>query len=1084
MYTRLSIIFLLLLPYSLIAQGTRLLREPAVSDKSIVFEYANDLWTVDRSGGEARRLTSFVGTESAPHFSPGGELLAFTGTYAGNSDVYLMDARGGEPKRLTWHPAYEAVCGWSPDGKQILIASNRAGTPVGLPQLWSLSADGGLPVPLHVPNALRASYSADGRHLAFESLRWQAEWKWYRGGQAAPIRIVSLPDLEETEVPGPVSVNTHPVYLGNTLYFLSDRNGTFNVFAYDAGSERVRQLTDYDEVDVKSLAGGGGILVYEQAGTLHSLDPADGADKELTITVHGDFPWAMPHWKDVKKNVATASLSPSGARALFEARGEVFTVPAEKGDMRNLTRSPGAADRNPAWSSDGKKIAWFSDRNGEYALMISDQNGLFPPKEIKLEHPTFYFDLSWSPDSKYVAFTDADRNLWVVDVEKGTSRRLDTDRMAHPERTMVPVWSPDSKWIAYAKQLPNLFRGIMVYSLEGGKSLQITDGLSDAVSPAWDRSGKYLYFLASTDFGLNSGWLDLGSLERPVRRGVYFAVLSKDDPSPLLPESDEEKPALQPERKDSSKKAEKSADSVAVRIDIAGIAHRILALPMPLRNYVSTHPGKAGILFVAEADLPFYPEQTYNPPLTIHRWEMEKRKATSFLSKIERFAVSLNGEKVLYRHGDDWFISGAGSEPKAGDGKLKVELKMRTDPAAEWNQIYREAWRLTRDFFYARNYHGADWNAVYDKYAAYLPYVMHRQDLNYLLDLMGGELAVGHHFVFGGDLGDIESVPVGLLGADLAVENDLFRIKRIYTGENWNPNLQAPLAAPGVDVHEGDYIISINGIDLKPPIPPEAALEGLAGKQVTLAVNSIPSKVGARNVTVVPVPSESGLRRRAWVEDNRRFVDSLSGGKLAYVWLPNTAQAGYEYFNRYYFGQQDKQGVVLDERFNGGGLIADYIIDIVGRKLRGYFNNPVGNHDPWTEPLAGIWGPKVMLINEYAGSGGDMMPYMFRQGELGPLIGRKTWGGLVGIWDYPSLIDGGVVTVPRGGFYNLNGEWEVENQGIAPDIEVAMTPKDAASGKDPQLERAVTEALRLLKENPVRIMKEPKPPLREAPEVE
>jgi tricorn protease len=670
-----------------------------------------------------------------------------------------------------------------------------------------------------------------------------------------------------------------------------------------------------------------------------------------------------------------------------------------------------------------------------------------------------------------------------VDVEKGKAHRADTDRMAHPERSMIPAWSPDSRWIAYAKQLSNLFRGIIVYSLKEGKTYQVTDGLSDAVSPVWDKSGKYLYFLASTDVALNTGWLDLGSLERPLRRGVYFAVLAKDVPSPLLPESDDEK-AASDQKKGKEEEKKKGADSLDVKIDLEGISQRILSLPLPLRNYVGLDRGPTGVVFVTEAPFDFYPEQPEGSPLTIRRWDMSKRKDTLFLANVKSFQVSFNGAKVLYRRGDDWLIAGSESEPKAGEGKLKVDLQMRVDPPAEWLQIYREAWRLHRDFFYVRNYHGVDWNAVFDKYAKLLPFVRHREDLNYILDLMGGELGVGHHFVGGGDVGEIKSTPAGLLGADFAVENGRYRITRIYTGENWNPDLRAPLSAPGVDMHQGDYIIAINGVPLIPPGTPEAALEGLAGKQVTISVNSRSSVEGARNVIVVPVTSESSLRSRAWVEDNRRLVDKLSGGALAYVWLPNTARAGYTYFNRYYFGQQDRHGAVLDERFNGGGSIADYIIDIVARKLRGYFNNPVANHEPWTEPLAGIWGPKVMLINEFAGSGGDMMPYMFRQQQLGPLVGKKTWGGLVGIWDFPSLIDGGRVTVPRGGFFNLQGEWDVENKGVAPDIEVEITPKDVAAGHDPQLERAVQEALRLLKAHPVNLLKEPPPPVRQRPRTE
>jgi len=1069
-----------LLPIAVSAQGTRLLRSPAASDRSVVFVYANDLWIVGRDGGEARRLTSSEGTVTEPCFSRDGKQVAFTGNYAGNSEVYLIDADGGEPRRLTWHPAPDHAVGWTADGKHILIASNRASAPVSLPQLYTVPIEGGLPERLPIRSATRASFSASGKLLAYEDQRWQSEWKWYRGGQAKPIRIVSFPDLTQIDVPGPVSVNTCPAFLGEHLYFLSDRNGSFNVFAYDLETKVVRQVTHHAGTDVKSLAAGGGILVYELAGFIHTLNPATGEDKQLTINVHGDFPGAMKQWKDVRKYIASASLSPGGARALFEARGEIFTVPAEKGGVRNLTRSSGAADRSPAWSPDGQKIAWFSDQSGEYKLMVADQYGLLPPKEIALENPTFYFDLSWSPDSKSVAFTNAGRDLLIVDVEKGTLRRVDTDRTAHPERSMVPIWAPDSHWIAYAKEMPNKFRAIMIYSLLEEKSYQITDGLSDAVAPVWDLGRKYLYFLASTDAALNTGWLDLSSLERPQRWGVYFAVLAKDVPSPLLPESDDEK------AKDTKKEEtnNKGADSVDLKIDFEGITHRILSLPLPLRNYTGLDRGPAGVLFISEAGLPFYPEHPAGTTVTVRRWDMSKRKDASFLTGASYFTVSFNGSKVLYRQGDDWFIAGSEGEPKAGEGKLNVELTMNLDPIAEWRQIYREAWRLHRDFFYVRNYHGIDWKSVYEKYVTLLPFVRHRADLNYLIDLMGGELAVGHHFVSGGDMGDQKATPIALLGADIAVENNRYRFKRIFTGENWNPELQAPLAAPGVDVHEGDYLLAVNGVPLAPPTTPEAALEGITGKQVTLSVNSRPSMDGAHNITVVPVESERALRSRAWIEDNRRLVDKLSGGALAYVWLPNTAEQGYTSFNRYYFGQQDRQGAILDERFNGGGLIADYIIDIIARKLRGYFNNPVGNRDPWTEPLSGIWGPKVMLINEFAGSGGDMMPFMFRQQQLGPLVGTRTWGGLVGIWDFPPFIDAGSVTVPRGGFFNLQGEWDVENKGIDPDVDVDITPQDVAAGRDPQLERGIQEALRILKAAPVKLLKEPSPPVRVPPKSE
>jgi tricorn protease len=1093
------------------AAGTRLLREPTVSKDAIVFVYADDLWTVGRDGGVARRLTTFPGAETDPHFSPDGKWIAFTGNYSGNADVYVIPAEGGEPRRLTWHPGLDQACGWTPDGTRVLFASGRT-NPFGVPsaplrQLWTIPVDGGLPERLPIPTALRGSFSDDGRSLAWEVERWQDEWRNYRGGQAQPIRILSLADLSVQAVPGPASMNQQPVFLGGRLYFLSDRDGRFNVYEYDPATQAVRALTQHRDFDARSLAAGGGMLVYEQGGWLHALDPKSGASRRLVIEVTGDFPWAMPQWKDVSGNIAAASLSPTGTRALFEARGEVFTVPAEKGDVRDLSRDSGAADRSPVWSPDGRSIAWFSDRSGEYRLYISDQDGLETPREIVLDHPTFYFDPAWSPDSKRLAFTDEGRNLWVVDVATGKATRADTDRMAHPERSLVPVWSPDSRFIAYAKQLPNQYRGIMVYSIEDGHARMVTDGMSDAVHPAWDRSGKYLFFLASTDLALNTGWLDLSSLERPLRRGIYFAVLARDVPSPLLPESDEEKGGAGEAGKDSGKgggkgsgkegasaasgkgagdhdKAgggEKTAEPAPVRIDFDGIGSRILALPMPLRNYTALQTGAAGVVFVTEAALPFPEQDNGEAALTLHRWDMGKRKASVFLPGIAAFAVSADGGKVLYQAGPDWGIVPADGEPKPGDGKLKFELRMRIDPPAEWRQIYHEAWRFERDFFYVRNHHGADWNAVGERYAEWLPDVRHRADLSYLIDLMGGEHGVGHHFVRGGDEPKTPSPRGGLLGADFKIDKGRYRITRIYTGENWNPDLESPLAAPGIDVREGDYLIAVDGREVVPPASVYAALEGTAGRQTVITVNDKPSADGARRATVVPVGDEGPLRRRAWVEDNRRAVDRLSGGKLAYVWLPNTAEAGYTYFNRYYFAQRDRQGAVLDERFNGGGFIADYIIDIVARHLRGYFNNPVGDRVPWTEPLSGIWGPKVMIINEFAGSGGDMMPYMFHQEAIGPLVGHKTWGGLVGIWDYPTLIDGGRVSIPRGGFFNLQGEWDVENKGVPPDIEVEITPKDFAAGRDPQLEKAVAEALRLLEKNPVHLLKEPASPVRVGP---
>jgi tricorn protease len=1060
--------------HDLIGQaGARLLRQPTVSETSIAFAYANDLWVVPRTGGAARRLTTFPGSETDPHFSPDGSLIAFSAQYDGNPDVFVVSTSGGAPTRLTWHPGGDVVRGWAPDGSRVVFASGRTTAPVPYSMLWTVSVNGGMADPMLLPRAYAGEHSPDGSRFAYQELsRPNTQWRNYRGGQTQPIRVIELDDAEVEKLPWDNSNDSDPVWIGNTVYFLSDRDWAINLYAYDMESRSLEQLTRFVDYDVKNLDAGGGVLVFEQAGQIHLYDPATRTSSAVDIRVHGDFPWLRPHWESVGRALRNPELSPSGARAVFEARGEIVTVPAEKGDYRNLTNTPGTADRTPSWSADGEHIAWFSDASGEYRLMIGDQKGLETPREIELPNPTFYYTPSWSPDSKYITFTDADLNLWYAIVESGNVTRIDTDQFAHPQRTMDPVWSPDSKWIAYAKRLDSQFHAVFAYSLDQGESHQLTDGLSDALSPAWDKSGKYLYFMASTDFGLNVGWLDMTSYERPVERGIYLAVLRADEPSPLLPESDEEEPKEEEGEGEEQADDEDQQDDATVRIDLAGFDQRILAIDVPERNYVGIIAGPEGVIFYAE---PRQNEQGF----VLHRYDLEEREAEPFLEGIQAATISADGKKLLYSANGQWGIVATDAGKKnVGDGKIDTGVRMKVDPRAEWQQMFREAWRFQRDYLYVENTHGADWEAVWERYHPWLEHVAHRSDFTYLLRNLAGELSIGHSYAFGGDFPDVETVPIGLLGADVEIDQGRYRLTRIYTGENWNPDLRAPLSAPGIDVSVGDYVMAVNGADVVGPVNFYSYFEGTADRQTVLAVNDRPSMDGARTVTVVPVPNEVQLRRRAWVEGNRRRVDELSGGRLAYVWLPNTATAGYDYFNRYYFAQQHKQGAVIDERFNGGGSAADYMVELMGRRLTGFFNNPIGDRKPWRNPNAGIFGPKVMIINESAGSGGDLLPYMFRELGIGPLVGTRTWGGLVGIWDVPPLVDGGLITAPRGGFYNLAGEWDVENEGVAPDIEVEQTPAIVNDGHDPQLERAVEEALRLLPMQQVPILPEPPAPVR------
>ncbi|CAN5497437.1 S41 family peptidase [soil metagenome] len=1059
-------------------EGTRLLRMPTVSDRYVAFVYANDLWVVGRNGGEARRLTSSPGAETNPRFSPDGRWIAFTGQYDGNTDVYVVPSEGGEPQRLTYHPGDDIVQGWTADGSAVLFTSGREGYPTNNTKFFTVPLEGGFPSALPIPRGVSGRISGDGRHIAYRFPQfWDPEWRNYRGGQAQPIWIVSLDDYELTRTPWTGERQLDPVWLDGVVYFLSERDYMFNVWSFDPRSDEIRQRTFHDDFDVKTLDAGGGVIVYEQAGGLHLLNPADDQARPLRIEVRGDQHHSRPRWVEAEApQLLNASLSPTGQRALFEFRGQILTAPAEHGDWRNLSNTSGAAHRFPAWSPNGRQIAYFSDESGEYALVIAPQDGIGDRRTIALPEATFPFHPQWSPDGTRILYRDAGMNIWQIEIASGRAARVATELQAHPQRSLDPVWSPDSRYIAYARRLESQLRAIFIHDIRTGTNRQLTDGMSDAYQAQWDRSGKYLYFLASTDYGLNTGWLDMSSFDRPVTRGVYVAVLAADEPSPLAPRSSDE-PAPDEENDDAEEDDDSDADDAeevgAVRIDFDGIDQRILALPVPLRNYTSLHAAENGVVFFGEQ----IPNQT---GATLRRFKFEDRETTEFLTGVLHAAVSGDGKKLLVRIGTNWRIVGtSGAAPSGSSGNIALAgARVRVDPRAEWAQIFDEGWRIQRDFLYVDNFHGAPWDEIRGWYRPWVTHVRHRSDLNYLLDMMGAEIGVGHSYVSGGDVHSPETVPVGLLGADYTIDNGRYRIARIHVGENWNPGLESPLSGPGIDVREGDYLIAVNGTPVDASRNLYSYFEGTAGRQITLTVNSRPTAQGARSMTVVPVANEGQIRMRSWVDGNRRRVDELSGGRLAYVWLPNTGAAGYANFNRYYFAQQDRQGAVIDQRNNGGGSAADYIADVLNRELQGYFNSPIGDRRPWTQPMAGIFGPKVMIINEQAGSGGDLLPYLFRQMDIGPLVGTRTWGGLVGIWDTPRFVDGGAMLAPRGGFLDRDGQWAIEGEGIAPDYEVEMTPRDVINGRDPQLERAVQVALDLLEANPVQRHTEPAPPVR------
>lgn len=1050
---------------------TLLLRQPTISENYVAFVYAGDIWISGREGGDAVRLTIHPGIESGPMFSPDGEWIAFTGNYDGNEDVYVISIKGGSPTRLTFHPDRNVARGWSPDGKQILFTSYRD-TPNGYGRFYTVYLESSFPELLPIPRGERGTYSKDGTKIAYTAIPDPfATWRRYRGGRTTPIWIFDLQTHEIEEIPHETANDTYPIWIEDIVYFLSDRNHTMNLFAYDTSSKEVQQVTNHTDFDIKSASGGCGVIMYEQAGRLHIFSPSDNTTYPLKINATPDIPNIRPHYKNVGGSVRSAHVSPSGVRAVFEARGDIFTAPVKKGDIRNLTRTSGIHERSPAWSPDGKRIAYFSDRSGEYQLMIRDQGGMEEPEAYSLGDSGFYYSPQWSPDGKYIAYTDKRLNISYLDLESKKTILVDIDTYDHPQRSLNPVWSPNSKWIAYTKRLDNHFHAVFLYELATDQPHQITDGCSDALFACFGLDGKHLFFVASTDFGLNTGWLDMSSYDRPATGSIYAVVLSKSESSPFAPESDEEKDEEEKKEDEKSKdeKEKEKPKPVEVNIDLENIDQRIVALPLSAGKY-------SNIQSAADQKLFYLVENK-----ALHCFDMKERKGELFMDKVFRYWVTYDGKKLMYEgENRKYRIVKAGEKPKPDqkppegsgkpkpdDGKINLDkMEILVDPKLEWAQMFHEAWRIQRDFFYAPNMHGADWNAVRERYLPFLEHVAHREDLNYLFAQMFGELVVGHAYVGGGDMLGSPHVAVGLLGADYEIADGHYRIRRIYRGENWNPKLRAPLTEPGVDVSEGDYLLAVNGRPLLADANIYSVFEKTADRQTILRVNSKPCEEGARIITVIPVSSDRNLRHRAWIEANRRKVDEMSDNRVAYVYVPNTSRDGYDSFNRYYFSHIDREAVIIDERFNGGGSAADYIIDMLSRSLLCHWGTREGK--PFSSPNASIFGPKVMIINEYAGSGGDALPLYFRRRGLGKLVGKRTWGGLVGIYDYPILMDGGSVTAPRMAIFSPDGQWEVENEGVSPDIEVEMTPKLVIEGHDPQLEKAVEVVLEELERNPVK----------------
>ena len=1077
------------LPVATIAQpsttDTRLLAQPAINGSRIAFAYAGDLWTANVGGSDVRRLTTADGDEQNPSFSPDGSLIAFTANYDGNMDVYVVPSGGGVPTRLTWHPGVDVAQGFTPDGKQVLFTSGRSSYTTRYTQLFTVPVGGGAVTKLPIPNAASASWSPDGKRIAYNPLSPAfLQWKQYRGGSASEIWLYDVTTHAVEEIPQPDgrSNDVNAQWIGNTVYFRSDRDGEFNLYSYDPGTKQITRLTNHTDFPIldASVDPGSGKVLYEQAGWLHLLDPAaKSAAQRLTIGVASDLREVRPRYAKGVQYVRNLGLSPSGARVAVEFRGEIVTVPAEKGDPRNLTNSVGVHERSPAWSPDGSQIAFVSDSGGEYHLVVAQQDGRGRSRTYKLDGNGFYANLSWSPDGQKIVYEDNSESTYLLDLKSGAAKRIDGNRVYGPTglSLMSHAWSPDSRWIAYTVNTHALVNTLFLYDVQKGESRRVTDGLSEVTEPTFDASGKYLYVFASTNAGPVMDWFSQANIDFRRTRSIYAIVLSKELPNPLAKESDEEKVVVV---RDSSAQDSARADSgradtrltppapprggsTATRVDFDGIEYRILALPIAdaeLSNLQAGEPGQV-----------YYLRST-DGQRALHHYNLTTRKDEVLVPNVGGYIISADGKKVFYSQAQNFFISPV-AKVQANEGRVAMDnVEVRIDPRAEWAQIFDEAWRINRDYFYAPNMHGVNWDANKKKYAQFLPHATTKADVNRIIQWTMSELRVGHHRGGGGDrLDPPKIIPGGLLGADYTIDRDRYRITKVFGGLNWNPELRAPLTEPGVNARVGEYILAVNGVDLRSPTSIYAAFENTTGKIVDLTIGPNADGSGSRTVQVVPIANEAQLRSRDWVEGNLRRVDSATNGRVAYVYVPNTAGAGHEYFKRYFYPQAHKEGIIIDERFNGGGSFADYYIDILRRPQISYWAMRYG--DDLRTPTAAIQGPKAMLINESAGSGGDMLPWMFRNLGLGPLIGKRTWGGLVGILGYPVLMDGGQITAPNFAIWTPDEGWVVENEGVAPDVEVDQTPADVIAGRDPQLERAIKMVMDELAKNPPAVAKRP-----------
>lgn len=1048
-------------------EDVRLLRYPDINNNLIAFVYAGDIWTVDSNGGDATRLTSHMGMELFPKISPDGKWIAFSGEYSGSRQVYVMPATGGTPKQLTYYNSVglmpprggfdNVVLDWTPDSKSILVRMNRTAFGERNGKYFKVGIDGGMEEELQIPEGGFGVFSPDATKMCFAPIsREFRTWKRYKGGRAADLWIYDLENDQSERITKFVGSDQIPSWYKNAIYFASDRDLKLNIYKYDVDSKELSQLTHHKNFDVMWPSGENGQIAYENGGQLFKLNLETGKEERVIVNINFDNPNTLPFYKNVKGFIENWAVSPSGKRALFDARGDIFSVPAENGSTINLTQTQGVREMSPSWSPNGKYISYYSDATGEYEIYLLENKKGAKAKQITKGSSAWMYQPKWTPDSRYLIFFDRSLKLKLINVETGELKAIDK-----AERNEIRDFSvsPDSDWIAYVKDSSNGQGAIWVYQLSTGKKHALTNDTFGDSSPVFSKDGNFMYFLSNRDFNLDFSSFEFNYLYNNATR-IYAMALKADGPKlfPLKTDVEEYKEEVKEESSKSKKKSKPNAKEerkLKVKIDFDGINHRIIAFPVSSGNYSGLQAVEDGILYRTNGSL--------------HHYILKKEKDEVVLESVSDFELADNGNKIMYRSGSTYGITDLSKGQAAKAGALDLEdMEMKIDPVKEWNQIYTDGWRIFRDYFYVENIHGVDWAKIKADYEPMVKDLGHRADLDYILGEIISETNTGHAYVNYGDFEKVKSVQTGLLGAKLKADlkNNRYIISKIYDGENWNPARRSPLTEQGVNVKEGQYLISINGHDVTTKVNPYLYLENMVGKRVEIAVNSTPSIEGAKTYTIKPIASELELIYLDWVNERRAMVEKLSGGKIGYIHVPNTAVEGNRELHRGMYAYHDKEALIIDDRYNGGGFIPDHMADLLDRDVLSYWH--LRGLEPWKTPGVAHDGPKAMLINHYSSSGGDAFPYFFRKKGLGKLIGTRTWGGLVGMSGNAGLVDGGYIAVPRFGIFDENQNWIIEGVGVYPDIEVYDEPHLVAKGIDPCVKRAVEELLKELENKPAK----------------